>query len=70
MKKSKLAIIALLACSLPLVANAHRAWVLPAATVLSGENAWVTFDAAVSNDIFHRPRTDALKRHEGNWPRR
>ena len=53
MMKTKLPLIALLAMSLPLVANAHRAWVLPAATVLSGENAWVTFDAAVSNDIFY-----------------
>ncbi len=34
-------------------AQAHRAWVLPAATVLSSEDPWVTFDAAVSNDIFH-----------------
>jgi len=34
-------------------AHAHRAWIVPAATVLSGEDAWVTFDAAVSNDIFH-----------------
>lgn len=34
-------------------ANAHRAWILPAATVLSSEEPWVTFDAAISNDIFH-----------------
>lgn len=38
---------------LPLSAQAHRAWLLPAATVLSAENSWVTVDAAVSNDIFH-----------------
>jgi uncharacterized GH25 family protein len=38
---------------LPLSAQAHRAWILPAATVLSSDDAWVTFDAAVSNDIFH-----------------
>ena len=42
-----------LALSLPFTAQAHRAWILPAATVLSGEAPWVTFDAAVSNDIFH-----------------
>ncbi|CAA0091872.1 Uncharacterised protein [Zhongshania aliphaticivorans] len=53
MMKSKLPLLALLAISLPMAANAHRAWVLPAATVLSGEKAWVTFDAAVSNDIFY-----------------
>lgn len=38
---------------LPLTANAHRAWLLPSATVLSGDNAWISVDAAVSNDIFH-----------------
>jgi uncharacterized GH25 family protein len=40
-----------LAAVLP--AQAHRAWILPEATVLSGENPWVTFDAAISNDIFY-----------------
>ncbi len=51
----KTASIALLALSLalPMAAQAHRAWLLPAATVLSGEAPWVTVDAAVSNDIFH-----------------
>lgn len=39
--------------NLPLAAEAHRAWLLPAATSLSSNNAWVTFDAAISNDIFH-----------------
>lgn len=34
-------------------ANAHRAWIIPAATVLSSDDPWVTFDAAISNDIFH-----------------
>lgn len=43
---------ALVLC-LPLTANAHRAWLLPSATVLSGDNAWISVDAAVSNDIFH-----------------
>lgn len=33
-------------------ALAHRVWILPDATVLSDEDAWVTFDAAISNDIF------------------
>lgn len=32
--------------------DAHRAWVVPQETVLSGQNRWVSFDAAVSNDIF------------------
>lgn len=34
-------------------ASAHRAWLLPSSTVLSGEEAYVTFDAAISNTIFH-----------------
>ncbi|MBC3764770.1 DUF4198 domain-containing protein [Neptunicella marina] len=42
-----------LALSIPFASQAHRAWFLPAATVLSADNAWVTVDAAVSNDIFH-----------------
>lgn len=42
-----------LAVCLPLSAQAHRAWMLPSATVLSGEDPWVTVDAAVSNDLFY-----------------
>jgi uncharacterized GH25 family protein len=34
-------------------ANAHKAWVLPSATVLSGNAPWITVDAAVSNDLFY-----------------
>jgi uncharacterized GH25 family protein len=45
-------ILALCLC-MPLPAQAHRAWLLPSATVLSGDNAWVTVDAAVSNDLFY-----------------
>ncbi|MCL7461449.1 DUF4198 domain-containing protein [Pseudomonas sp. NW5] len=42
-----------LAICLPLSAQAHRAWMLPSSTVLSGEDPWVTVDAAVSNDLFY-----------------
>jgi uncharacterized GH25 family protein len=42
-----------LAICLPLSAHAHRAWMLPSATVLSGEDPWITVDAAVSNDLFY-----------------
>ncbi|MFG0806245.1 DUF4198 domain-containing protein [Pseudomonas fluvialis] len=42
-----------LAISLPLSAHAHRAWLLPSATVLSGDAPWITVDAAVSNDLFY-----------------
>jgi len=39
-------------------AHAHRAWFLPSSTVVSGDNAWVTVDGAISNNLFfpdHRP---------------
>lgn len=43
----------------PAVAHAHKAWLLPSSTVLSGkEDLAVTIDAAASNDLFyfdHRP---------------
>jgi uncharacterized GH25 family protein len=38
---------------LPTAAQAHRAWLLPSSTVFSGQEPWVTVDAAVSNDIFY-----------------
>lgn len=45
-------------------AQAHRQWMLPSSTTLSGSDSWVTVDAAVSNDLFyfeHNPmRTDAI----------
>lgn len=39
-------------------AHAHRAWFVPSSTVVSGDNAWVTIDGAISNNLFfpdHRP---------------
>lgn len=51
--------------TVPALLSAHRMWLLPSATVLSGTDAWVTIDAAVSNDLFfadHQPlRLDAMK---------
>jgi len=50
----KLALIAASALTLlTMPANAHRAWLLPSATVLSGNDLWVTVDAAISNDLFY-----------------
>ncbi|MCW1883140.1 DUF4198 domain-containing protein [Luteolibacter flavescens] len=49
-KKPILALAALVALSSP--ALAHRFWIVPSSTVLSGEQPWVTFDAAVSNNLF------------------
>lgn len=34
-------------------ALAHRVWIKPNTTVVSGEQAWVTFDAAIANGIFN-----------------
>lgn len=34
-------------------AHAHRMWILPSSTVLSGDGPWVVFDAAISNTLFH-----------------
>jgi uncharacterized GH25 family protein len=42
-----------LAAAIPFAASAHKAWLLPSQTVVAGENAWVTVDAAVSNDLFY-----------------
>lgn len=51
--------------SVPAGLSAHRMWLLPSATVLSGTDGWVTVDAAVSNDLFffdHQPgRLEAIK---------
>lgn len=59
--KSRLVLAALapvLALAAAVPASAHRMWLLPSKTVLSGDDAWITVDAAVSNDLFeanHRP---------------
>lgn len=55
--KSTLSLLAILSLGLS-AAHAHRAWVLPSTTVLSGDESWVTFDLCASNNIFfpnHRP---------------
>ena len=43
-------------------ALAHRQWMVPSATIISGDDVWVTFAAAVSNDLFyadHQPMRTA-----------
>ncbi|WP_297512810.1 DUF4198 domain-containing protein [uncultured Caulobacter sp.] len=53
LKARLLAVVALGATAiLPAAAHAGRNWVAPSTTVLSGPNAWVTFDAASSDDLF------------------
>lgn len=39
--------------ALPLTSFAHKAWLLPSQTVLSGVDPWVTVDGAISNDLFY-----------------
>ena len=43
---------ALAALMMVVPAHAHRLWIKPSETVLSGEQNYVTFDAAVSNTLF------------------
>lgn len=61
----KLAGAMALAAMVVVPASAHRQWMMPSSTVLSGDDVWVTVDAAVSNDLFyfeHQPlRLDAMK---------
>jgi uncharacterized GH25 family protein len=34
-------------------AQAHRQWMVPSSTIVSGDDVWVTVDAAISNDLFY-----------------
>ncbi|CAN5167232.1 DUF4198 domain-containing protein [soil metagenome] len=50
---SAAAVLSLVAAlAVPMVAEAHRPWILPSSTVLSGEDAWVGIDAGISNGVF------------------
>lgn len=44
--------LATAALLLPAAAQAHRTWLLPSATVVEGGDAWITVDAAVSENLF------------------
>ncbi|MDA6067740.1 DUF4198 domain-containing protein [Idiomarina abyssalis] len=33
--------------------EAHRVWIKPSATIVSGDSEWITFDAAIANGIFY-----------------
>lgn len=49
---------AALTVAAPAALQAHRMWLLPSITVVSGNDNWVTFDAAASTDVFaadHQP---------------
>lgn len=49
---TKAAIALAVSLALPLAAQAHRPWLLPSSTVLSGADQWVTVDAAMSDQMF------------------
>ena len=51
--KKTLAFLAMTAAlAAPMAAQAHRAWMAPSATVLSGNDAFVGFDAGMSNVVY------------------
>lgn len=53
--KRTIACASLLTASLVAVApaaQAHRFWIKPTVTVVSGKDQWIGFDAAISNDLF------------------
>jgi len=51
--KTSAAVVALIAAlAAPLSAQAHRQWILPSSTVLSGADAWVGVDGGISNGVF------------------
>ncbi|MEN1939915.1 DUF4198 domain-containing protein [Luteimonas sp. MJ174] len=47
-----LALALALAAVLPMTASAHKQWIIPSQAVVNGSDVWVTFDAAVSNQLF------------------
>lgn len=49
--RTAVAAVLVLAAAAP--AQAHRSWLAPSATVLSGAEPWVTVDGAVSNTLFY-----------------
>jgi len=52
--KKTIALLSLAAAlAAPLSAQAHRQWIAPSATVLSGNDAYVTIDMASSNSVFN-----------------
>ncbi len=54
MKRLATILSAVVALSLPLAAQAHKAFLLPSQTVLAnGPDKWITVDAARSNDLFY-----------------
>ncbi|KRA14656.1 MULTISPECIES: DUF4198 domain-containing protein [unclassified Lysobacter] len=53
MKIKLIAAAAIAALGFATSAQAHKAWLQPSQTVFSDKGAWLTVDAAVSNDLFY-----------------
>lgn len=53
MKRFLITAVAIAAVAIPATLSAHRLWIVPSTTVVSGTDSWVTFDAAASNDLFY-----------------
>ncbi|MGE0741789.1 MAG: DUF4198 domain-containing protein [Hyphomonadaceae bacterium] len=55
MKKTHILAVGVFAALItaPIAADAHRAWLAPSATVLSGDDPWISVDGAISNTLFH-----------------
>ncbi|MGJ4727959.1 DUF4198 domain-containing protein [Luteimonas sp. SDU101] len=51
MKRPSLLVLAI-AALLPLGVSAHKQWIIPSQAVVNGNDVWVTFDGAVSNQLF------------------
>ena len=49
--KARIALL-MTAMLVPAVTLAARAWVLPSQTIVSRSGGWVTFDAAMADDLF------------------
>jgi len=57
-KRSLTCLLLAVALAAPLAAQAHKMWMVPSATNVSGADPWVTVDAAISNDLYfpdHHP---------------
>jgi hypothetical protein len=48
----KRAFVLAFALALPFAAAAHKQWIVPSQATVNGSDAWVNFDAAISNDLF------------------
>ena len=63
--KLRTALVLAIAALAPLSAAAHKQWIIPSQAVVNGNDVWVTFDGAVSNQLFfpdHVPmRLDSIR---------